>query len=149
MVRDVVLLGVEDAYRPSSLARERSERLDGRRGRQTSILNPSQADKLMGLAQDVKLFFGPSLDAAFARLVVAEHAKHGVCGRRRFVQPDGSLVIPPVLKSGDGVSRRRASSVRRVTRKTQANLTRCWIEDPSGRWSSWFLLVWRGVVAAR
>ena len=34
-----------------------------------------------------------------------------------------------------GVSRRRASSIRGITRKTRANLTRCWTRNPSGRWS--------------
>jgi hypothetical protein len=36
-----------------------------------------------------------------------------------------------------------------MTRKTQANLSRCWIENPSGRSSSWFVLVRRGVESVK
>jgi hypothetical protein len=38
-------------------------------------MTPTQADTLVGLAQDVKLFFDPTLDTAFARLAVAEHTE--------------------------------------------------------------------------
>jgi hypothetical protein len=38
-------------------------------------MKPTQADILVGLAQDVKLFFDPTLDAAFANLAVAEHTE--------------------------------------------------------------------------
>jgi hypothetical protein len=38
-------------------------------------MKPTQADVLVGCAQDVRLFFDPALDAAFASLGVGEHTE--------------------------------------------------------------------------